>query len=63
MAVSCRQPQLRVFKSLKPQLCHENMSQRATASEIAKMTFSLLVRGEIADDMIPVELSRSGTSL
>ena len=48
MAVSCRQPQLRVFKSLKPQLCHENMSYWASHSfGNCKNDFSLLVRGRV----------------
>ena len=48
MPVSCRQPQLRVFKSLKPQLCHENMSYWASHSfGNCKNDFSLLVRGRV----------------
>ena len=52
MAVSCRQPQLRVFKSLKPQLCHENMSYWASHSfGNCKNDFSLLVRGRYLQDL------------
>ena len=58
--VSCRQPQLRVFKSLKPQLCHENMSHRSTEPQLRKLQKWLLDRGTRVDNTIPVELLAVG---